>query len=651
MPAQPRGRACQNCQSIKIKCELGAHGGEPPCERCTRLNKSCVLALPKRQKDKVAELEAKVAALTKLLGSQGLEDASDEARHLRTPSTQSSGLSDGAHDSSFRKKRKLEQPAGRTDSESNGVYSSPEGGTSTDVDVPDGTDWLDRMISIDQQQLVLNEYVNSYQSIFPAIPLESGVKVRVMRETVPHTFHAIIYIASAGILSWDLQDKINLTLIEELTSITLVQCKKSLDLLQALQLVCLWYRSPRNATQIPLFQLITITSDMVVDLGFGGLDYPPALTIQGAAEEGLLNSVDAHRRWLVSFVITETAALLKRRANGQKWSSHHDLCLHELELSGQSLESDALLAQHVRVTRMLALICDNMELNVTSTSPVLGTPSCQEIMQNLQAQIMTWRLQVPYEIWPSSLAFTGFFAEVLLYEVVLQTPTNKATFAAPFMVERLSTIDVPSPISTQDHINSVHCLKTACHNLLDTAASFTESELITLPTSVYAPRIAHTVVALLKLHIAITAPGNTYGQTLSPENVQTEAYINKCLDIVNRGSRIDAEAVMVRIVKYVQKLKDWLQEYEASRLHPEKLGGDDLECHYTVHDGSGWTIRKKEFSDAKIPDNPAQNRGELGGQAAVDADAPFMDFFNTEFAIGDIELFDLFSEPGKSLEL
>lgn len=592
-----------------------------------------------------------MAALTKLLGSQGLEDASDEARDLRTPSTQSSGLSDGSHDSSFKKKRKLEQPAGRTDSDSNGFYSSPEGGTGTDGDVPDGTDWLDRMISTNQQQLVLNEYVNSYQSIFPAIPLEPGVEARAMRETMPHTLHAIIYIASAGILSWDLQDKINLKLIEELTSFALVKCKKSLDLLQALQLVCLWYRSPRNATQIPLFQLITITSDMVVDLGFGGLDYPPALTIEGAAGEELLKSVDAHRRWLVSFVITETAALLKRRANGQKWSSHHDLCLYNLEQSGQALESDALLAQHVRVTRMLASICDYMELNVTSTSPVLGTPSCQQIMQNLQAQIMTWRLQVPYENWPLSLAFTGFFAEVLLYEVVLQTPTNKATFAAPFMVERLSTIDVPSPILTQGHVNAVHCLKTACHNLLDTAASFTDSELITLPTSIYAPRIAHTVVALKKLHIAITAPGNTYGQTLSVGNLQTEAYIDRCLAIVNRGSRIDAEAVMVRIVKYVQKLKDWLQEYEASRLHPEKPGGDHLACHYTVHDGSGWTTRKKEFSNAGIPDNSAQDRGALGAQVGVEADAPFMDFFNTEFAIGDIDLFDLFSESGKSLEL
>ncbi|KAK6413296.1 hypothetical protein LTR95_017879, partial [Oleoguttula sp. CCFEE 5521] len=74
MSGQARGRACQACRSIKIKCELGTHGGPPPCERCTRLGKDCTVDAPRRQKDRVAELEAKVETLTKMLASQQMND-------------------------------------------------------------------------------------------------------------------------------------------------------------------------------------------------------------------------------------------------------------------------------------------------------------------------------------------------------------------------------------------------------------------------------------------------------------------------------------------------------------------------------------------------------------------------------------------------
>ena len=109
MPSQPRRRACQNCHSIKIKCELGTTGGDPPCERCTRLGKDCAIFIPKRQKDRVVELEAQVEALTKLLEAQGIQQP-DSDSSLSPPSmtdiTPAAGQNDYAQ-----KKRKLEDGA------------------------------------------------------------------------------------------------------------------------------------------------------------------------------------------------------------------------------------------------------------------------------------------------------------------------------------------------------------------------------------------------------------------------------------------------------------------------------------------------------------------------------------------------------------
>lgn len=637
MPTQPRGRACQNCQSIKIKCELGARGGEPPCERCMRLNKECTLAAPKRQKDRVAELEAKVEALTKLLGSQGLQDASVEARDLRDSEAQADGA--GKHDktSPSHKKRKLDRSTEET-------RPRLPNETSDEDKTTISLNWLDELLPIDLQQRLLEEYVASYQPIFPVVPLSVNSTAAVMKETLPHTLNAVIYIASAGILSWDLQDKINLALIEDLTSITLVKCQKSLDLLQALQVVCLWYRSPRNSTQIPLFQLVSITSEMAVDLGFGGTQNPPALSIAGVAA-ALIDSVDAYRRWLSSFIITETASLLKRRSNEQKWTPHHDYCLHMIEENSHSPENDHLLAQHVRATKLLATISEIMALNAGAVSPILGTPECQSKLYNLQVEIDSWRLGVPFHVWSSSLKFTGFFMEVLLYEFALQTPTNKASFAAPFLIEKLSIVDVPAPAITQGHFEAVRLLKTACHNLLDTASSFTGLEIITLPTMIYGPRIAHTVVVLMKLHIAVTVQGSTYSGILSTEDLQTEAYLDKCIRIIGRGSSIDKEAVMVRIMQYMHKLKEWLHRYESSRLDTKR----PLESHPGLHaipDAKGGNLPNVDLGEHTNTERSSEALYQQQEDQTLHMDAPFTEFISSEFAMDDIGLFELFSEAG-----
>ena len=199
MPVQPRGRACQNCQSIKIKCELGAPGGgPPPCQRCTRLNKTCVLAPPKRQKDRVAELEAKVAELTKLLGAQGLQNSTLEARDASTSGTGSEEHSDHEVKVSS-KKRKLDRSA----HSSNKGQSSTEGPSpmSSGGDNSESISRLDSILPLDLQQKCVEEYIKSYQPLLMVVPLASGTQASLLRGTMPNTLHAIVYISSVGILS------------------------------------------------------------------------------------------------------------------------------------------------------------------------------------------------------------------------------------------------------------------------------------------------------------------------------------------------------------------------------------------------------------------------------------------------------------------
>jgi hypothetical protein len=224
--------------------------------------------------------------------------------------------------------------------------------------------------------------------------------------------------------------------------------------------------------------------------------------------------------------------------------------------------------------------------------------------------------------------------ELLLYEPVLHTATNKATFAAPFLIERLSTADVPTPPLTRHHFDAVQSLKTACHNLIDSATTFTGPELIALPTLLYAPRIAQAAQTLLRLHVAITVSGNTYGQIIRSDELQTMEYLEKCLGLVARTAVIDSEAVIVRIVKYANELKKWMQQYETSRLAVGDSGHGHAEFHAKYGEkgqalGSGYS---NVAPGTQLPSEGLENG------------ADFAEFLDPDFVMDDFGLFDLFSE-------
>jgi hypothetical protein len=190
-----RPRACDNCHSIKIKCELGTTGGSGPCSRCRRLEKECIITPPKRQKDRVAELEAQVKALTKLLEAHKLKAANDAAGtspdHAGT-----NGYADHLNgDPNSQKKRKFSH-----DIEGDVVLEhDPKDPESIEVDA---------FVSRDAQQRLLNKYLNELLPKFPLCPITGDCEYEAMRKSRPLLLQAIVYAASPGLVSTNAQEEL-----------------------------------------------------------------------------------------------------------------------------------------------------------------------------------------------------------------------------------------------------------------------------------------------------------------------------------------------------------------------------------------------------------------------------------------------------------
>ncbi|KAK6435122.1 hypothetical protein LTR95_008687, partial [Oleoguttula sp. CCFEE 5521] len=607
MSGQARGRACQPCRSIKIKCELGTHGGPPPCERCTRLGKDCTVDAPRRQKDRVAELEAKVEALTKMLASQQMSDQHTEP----SAETQLAVLQQNQHYGDIPKKRKLEptpdgliQPAWKLD-----LFDS----SSASAQVLATTDLfkavsLDSLVTYDLQQIILDRYKFTLSRLYPVVSLHPACGLTELKIMSPILLHAIILAAAHGILSIEDFDAVALSFIGTISTEVLSGGKKSIELLQALQVASLWYCAPRTHQSIAtLFQFLHVAQVMALDLGCGGDLDPPGEFVPPELEVG--HTMPAKRGWLVCFVLGASSLIHRRRPGDQRWTTHHSECLHALETSPDARAGDRLLALHVRGERLGLDIIQRLALAETIPSATIGEALTTLTMQDLEREVNEWRAFIPSDLDHPNLQTMAFAAEILIHEAVLHTGTNKHSFAVPYLPHRLFIGGYPAPEVTPDHVYSLQALKQACHNTIDAACSVSKEDFLSLPYFLFAPRIAYAAFILAKIHIAVTAPSNTLGIIMIASEVRLSYYLAKIVAFNERTKYDGSPGAATRVLEGCPMLSAWLLQYEEQLVTSSDTMSPtyDPEAMHDIPDEAASTTRstnnvKPAVSASVLPD-------------------------------------------------
>jgi len=208
-----RGRACDSCHSIKIKCELGSGQGDPPCTRCLRLAKDCVITPPMRQKERVAELEAKVEALTRLLEVQRLQSSSPGTSPGRDSTESPKSVKPPS-----RKRRRALQISSEID------FSAELG---KDSSTPcDGYPNIDHVLDKRLQVQIFDKYRQDIEPVFPLASLIAKSNYDTLRAKYPILFHAIIFAASPKVLSAEMEDKVTRIILDLFAPIILQKREK-----------------------------------------------------------------------------------------------------------------------------------------------------------------------------------------------------------------------------------------------------------------------------------------------------------------------------------------------------------------------------------------------------------------------------------------
>lgn len=539
MPSK-RPRACDNCHSIKIKCELGSTGGPGPCSRCKRLGKDCVITPPKRQKDRVAELEAQVRTLTGLLEQQKIKTAQTSAGPLPDRDGDIGSESQTATLSNSQKKRKL---SGDSKAGVASKYGSSD---------PESIE-ADAFVSRETQQLLLSKYINELFPVFPLCPITGDNDYQSMRKSRPLLLQAIVYAASPGVVSPDVHEQLGKIVTGVFATEAIADGHKSMELVQAMQIVVMYYRAPKNHTHISAFQLVEIMTSMAERLACGQ-------TSDRLIEEDVTAN-DARRVWNVCQLFSEAMAIFIRRPCPHKWDNNAANGLYLLEYA-YALPTDRLLCQYVRAEALCGTIASRSNY-YTSIVNDLSNPELQANMQALQDQITDWKAQLPPSVWCTSLQFWEHAMTMYLHEPILHTPTNKQSFTAPFIAEKLSVTDFPKPVVTQEHLNSIAALKDASHALINWYTGLDLATSMALPAVQFAARVLYALYILVKVHIASTAKGNTFGAFVDTETLQIDICIDKMAISAEAIGRVDDRCGQYRILQAVTRMREWLSTFRS----------------------------------------------------------------------------------------
>ena len=573
MSEKKRPRACDTCHSIKIKCELGSTEGLlPPCGRCKRLGKECVVSPPKRQKDRVAELEAQVEALTKLLQAQNIRPETTP-QGSGEPSPQSYGETVNRSRSATATTPYVSQRKRRRDDEFTPPASDTDG-----IFAPDRRVELDTVLPQHVQEELLARYLRDLVPYFPVVPISGDQSYESLRNERPLLLQAAVYCASFGALSLEKQEDVGKVVMDLFAAKAMADGEKSAELIQAMQAAVLYYRTTKHHTHIAAWQFIQLAGGLAEDIGIGGPQRPPPLNVPAGGP--YIDSSEAWRTWLVCHMLSATLALFMRKPNASTWDKRDEHNLEMLEYSYFRLETDELLGQHVRAERLCDVIATQQCLYEDASTVDVSDPLVQSGMQRLMDSITDWRSQIPRALNGPIMEFWENAAILYMHEPVLHTSTNNASFAAPFIAQRISVTDFPNPLVSTEHVASMYRLRDAAHALLNIFEGFDIAHLTALPAMYFPGRMAFAIYLLAKLYVAATAPGNTFGAFIDPESLLLEQYLEKMIQAHTKVATIDEWCGQARILSSSFKMREWYHNYRSNFQHStskERQGSGDLQ--------------------------------------------------------------------------
>ncbi|KAK1520139.1 hypothetical protein CPAR01_15190 [Colletotrichum paranaense] len=488
-------RACTTCAKAKARCISGPDGSNK-CERCHRLRKPCgsqTPAPPRAKKEpkptKVSELEKRLDELTTQLSATTQQPHQGGVgvggrRSSEVATTVANGTVVGSANSPLPPSGSIAPASARIPINCDHLFppeevivvggeggwsdTSPAPSASTADDhhtvgssqtdnggasgmgftstAPNESPWPLN----NEQSKVLQVFLDDMQPLYPFVIVPPHMSPTQLAAERPFLWKGIMMTACH--LDATKQVLLGEELLQDIVQAAFMKPKKSLDVLQGLQLLIAWYHYNINSYQ--LTNLLFLARSMCVSLGFK--DSPIQLAERGGKGTGLSISfqkpesearkvqtpeqisaqLELMRAFAGCYYLNTLVFTTNKRPDAFMNTTYLESCCRQIEEAAE-YPSDALLVHLFKIQQLAQTI--SLTLGTESTSFQSLQLPLTMVVQSFQQQLDIFKTSLPEHLKDNvGLLAHISIAQVLLYEIGIPEARGPASFIS--LTERLELL-------------------------------------------------------------------------------------------------------------------------------------------------------------------------------------------------------------------
>ncbi|KAI9885943.1 MAG: hypothetical protein M1823_002269 [Watsoniomyces obsoletus] len=453
-----------------------------------------------------------------------------------------------------------------------------------------------RILSAELATKLFDRYVREMAPQFPAVVFPPGTAAAEIRKTRPTLFLAILSIA-AGTSHPGIQKTLTKEIMKVLATRVICNGEKSLEIVQALHVVTIWYWPPEHFDELKFYQLIHIAAVMAIDLGIGKrLRYPQPRQPPGAgagpskgggfwrehpwrrSPQLSPESAEARRTWLVCYFECANVSMSLRRPNLLRWTSYMADCVEFLETSPEAVESDKAFCQWIRIQHIAEDVGVQLSLDDPSLNPGISDLKVQYTLKTFERQLADWRAQLPKELDSPTVQLNAHVLDLYMHEIAIHIDHIVDDFRAPCGIGHDTGKDRTGPARpaseplTAIHIDALMRCVSAIHSIIGIFLSFDVEKMRVLPI-IHFVRVAYAVVCLTKMYFAATSPNSELGKVISVEDLKVERNLDGLLEGFRLAAEGDRCKPASKFMMVLVMLKTWFQNPKGVSGGPGGGGG------------------------------------------------------------------------------
>ncbi|PNY28751.1 Uncharacterized protein TCAP_01325 [Tolypocladium capitatum] len=382
MQAGQRGpKACTACAKAKARCIPRMDGGER-CERCFRLDKECLSRPPAPPRVKRRANRSRVAELEKRLN--------ELSSQFQPPAAAAASVPKPVH---------LEHlfPSPSSTGAERGEPSAWSAGAVRPRDPPSPPP--------SEAGVLLLRYHDGFAHLFPFVVVPRHLTAAELRIGRPFLWKAVMLVSF--IFDGARQAKLGEDMLAEISKAAVVDGVKSLDLLQALELLVAWFHFGLKSSQ--LTSLLFLARSMCVN--------PSAMSYGSEGEECRYGGLDHLRAYAGTYYLNTLVFTTNKRTDVFMNTSQLETCCKVLE-SNMEHPSDEYLVKLVKVQQLAQTISQTMAFD--PAMPAMSLPLTM-VVKSFQDQLDAFRttlLPAGLEENPTLQCHVAI-AEVLLTDIAI----------------------------------------------------------------------------------------------------------------------------------------------------------------------------------------------------------------------------------------